>query len=208
MVHRREINGEELVLGNQGALFLNALTWWDHDTGSVWSQPTGEAILGPRVGDRLDLLPSTLTEWASWRRVHRGTLALDADAGLGGFSLDGMVIVVELAGEAVGYPIRDLRKTGVVNDEVGGAPIAVVLDPEDEQSWAVFSRQLSNRVVDLTLENGTLAERGGTGRWDPARGLVAQDPADPEILALLPGFTSFPGQFLDHFPHGEIRELP
>lgn len=48
MVHRRELDGAEIVFGNQGALYKDAMTWWDHDTGSVWSQPTGEAILGPR----------------------------------------------------------------------------------------------------------------------------------------------------------------
>ena len=51
MVHRRDLNGEVLMLGNQGALLGNAMTWWDHDTGSVWSQPLGEAVMGPRTGD-------------------------------------------------------------------------------------------------------------------------------------------------------------
>ena len=80
MVHRREIEGEEVVLGNQGALFKDAMTWWDHDTGSVWSQTRGEAILGPRSGYRLESLRFTVTVWASWRRDHPGTLALDADS--------------------------------------------------------------------------------------------------------------------------------
>ena len=43
MVHRRDLNGEVLVFGNQGALWGNAMTWWDHETGTVWSQPLGEA---------------------------------------------------------------------------------------------------------------------------------------------------------------------
>jgi hypothetical protein len=63
MVHRRDIDGRGVVFGNQGDLYMNAMTWWDHDTSSVWSQPTGEAILGPLKGERLELVPSTLTEW-------------------------------------------------------------------------------------------------------------------------------------------------
>jgi hypothetical protein len=45
MVHRRELNGTVLVLGNQGALWGNAMTWWDHGTGSIWSQPIVELEL-------------------------------------------------------------------------------------------------------------------------------------------------------------------
>ena len=79
MVHRREIKWEELIFGNQGALFRNAMTWWDHDTGSVWSQTLGEAILGPLAGKQLEPVPSTLTLWVAWRRVWPGTLVLAPD---------------------------------------------------------------------------------------------------------------------------------
>lgn len=50
MVHRRSINDQVIVFGNQGALWGNAMTMFDHETGSVWSQPLGEAILGPARG--------------------------------------------------------------------------------------------------------------------------------------------------------------
>ena len=79
MVHRRELNGTVLVLGNQGALWGNAMTWWDHNTGSIWSQPIGEAILGPLKGARLELFPSTLTTWQSWLEAHPESLATRRD---------------------------------------------------------------------------------------------------------------------------------
>lgn len=91
MVHRRAVDGEVLVFGNQGHLWRNAMTWYDHDTGSVWSQPLGEAIMGPLTGERLELLPSTLTTWASWRSDHPDSLALDAPGAASGFDLETMV---------------------------------------------------------------------------------------------------------------------
>lgn len=81
MVHRREIEGEELVFGNQGALFRIAMTWWDRGTGSVWSQAFCEAILGPLAGNQLEPVPSTLTLWVAWRRVWPGTLVPAPDSG-------------------------------------------------------------------------------------------------------------------------------
>lgn len=204
MVHRREIEGEEVVFGNQGALWSNAMTWWDHDTGSVWSQPLGEAIAGPRKGTRLELLPSTLTSWASWQASHPDTLALDSPAGRSGFDLARMVIVVELADEAVAYPVPELRRVGVANDIVAGLEIAVVIDPDGEDRWAVFSRRLDDRVVDLRTEGGRLVDLGTGTAWDPVLGWALDGPLEGKALDLLPGFTAFPEDFPIFWPEGRV----
>jgi hypothetical protein len=204
MVHRRELTRKVLVFGNQGDLYKNAMTWWDHDTGSVWSQPLGRAILGPRKGEELEVVPSTLTEWSSWRRAHPDTFALDADAGGAGFDLADMLIAVQLSGETKGYPVPLIRKEGVINDSVAGEPLAVVIHPDDPQQWAVFSRELDGRVVTLELRRGLLVDGDGGGRWDPATGLVAGNPSDPGILLELPAFTSFPSDFRNFYPDSAI----
>jgi hypothetical protein len=191
MVHRRELNGRELVFGNQGALYGNAMTWWDHDTGSIWSQPLGEAIAGPRTGETIELLPSQLTTWSAWRDAHPLTLALDAPDGRAGITLADTVIVVDLAGDAAAYPVEALREAGVANDIVGGAPIAVVIDPTDDNRWAVFSRTLDDRVVELELSDGQVVDRGTQTVWDPVRGIGLDGPLAGEILGLLPGIPAF-----------------
>jgi hypothetical protein len=63
MVHDRRVNGETFVFGNQGALFQNAMTWWDHQTQSVWSQVWGQAIAGPLKGTTLELIPASIVPW-------------------------------------------------------------------------------------------------------------------------------------------------
>lgn len=204
MVHRRELEGQELVLGNQGALWGNAMTWWDHDTGSVWSQPLGRAILGPREGEQFDLMSSTLTEWASWRARHPETLALDAPGGVSRFSLHRMVIVVDFGAEVVAYPVPDLRTAGVVNDVVAGTEIAVVIDPEDEQSWSVMARRLDDEVLTLAIEDSRLIDRETGTVWDPTRSIGLEGPLAGEALGLLPGFTAFPRDFDRFWPDGRV----
>ncbi len=199
MVHRREIDGSEIVLGNHGALWGNAMTWYDHETGSVWSQPIGEAILGPLKGAKLELLPSTLTRWGDWTDTHPDSFALDAPAVASGFALESMVIVVELNATSVAYPVERVREVEVVNSTVGGVPLAVRADPKGD-NWAVFSRQLNDRVVELGISNGLLAEVGGEGRWEPATGLASDGNGDN--LGLLPGFSSFPNDYVTFFGDG------
>jgi len=202
MVHRRELNGEELILGNQGALWGNAMTWWDHDTGSVWSQPIGEAILGPRKGERLELLPSTLSTWQGWRSAHPETLALDVNGFRSGFDLDDMAVVADLGTETVAYSIPALRDVGVVNDVIAGTEVAVVIDPDDPGRWAVFSRQLDSDVVDLEMSVEGLVDIATGTVFDPFLGVGRSGPLADQVLDKLPAFTSFPADYRTFFPDG------
>ena len=79
LAHERRLDSATPVFGNQGALYRGAMTWYDHATGSVWSQPLGAAIAGPQAGRRLALLPAQLTTWGQWRVAHPDTLALAED---------------------------------------------------------------------------------------------------------------------------------
>jgi hypothetical protein len=204
MVHRRELNGTVLTLGNQGALWGNAMTWWDHDTGSIWSQPLGEAILGPLKGARLELFPSTLTTWEAWLGAHPSSLALDVHAWRTAFDLEDMTIVVDLGTETVAYQIPALREVGVVNDVVADLEIAVVIDPDVPDRWAVFSRRLDSTVVELELTNEGLFDPVSGTVFDPFLGIGRSGPFADQTLDRLPGFTSFPDDYVTFFPDGRI----
>lgn len=201
MVHRREIDGQEIVLGNQGDLWNNALTFYDHGTGSIWSQPIGEAILGPLTGTRLELLPSTVTTWADWQTTNPDTWALDAPSGLSEVSPDELAVVVEVGDTSAAFPIPDLRPAGVANAEVDGVPVAVVVD-EESGLWRAYFRRLDDRVVELAAEGGVLVEVDGPGRWRPADGLGIDGTA--QTLDRFPASTSFPADYRVFHPDGSI----
>ncbi len=78
-MHDRRIEGKAHVFGNFGKLYLKAMTWWDHETGSVWSQPLGQALKGPYKGTRLEMIPVAVLPWKSWRNEHPDTLVLKVD---------------------------------------------------------------------------------------------------------------------------------
>lgn len=204
MVHRREVNGEALVFGVHGALLGNAMTWWDHDTGSIWTQPTGEAIAGPRAGETVDLLPSQFTSWRAWRDAHPNTLALDVPAGPSSFDLTDFLIVVDFTEEAKGYSIPDLRQVGVVNDVVAGVPVAVVSDPANLTRWSVYSRTVAGEVREFDMIAGELVDRETGTSFTAARGIGLEGPLADEILDQVAAFTSFPDDFPTFWPDGEI----
>ncbi len=204
MVHRRELEGRTLIFGVHGALWGNAMTWWDHETGSIWSQPLGEAIAGPLKGARLEAYPVTFTTWDAWVEAHPETVALDAPAGLSGFTLEELVIVVDFGTEAVAYPVQEVQRFGVINDVVAGLEIVVVSDPADPQRWSVFSRRLDDEVVELEVEDGRIVDVRTGSVWDPVRGLARSGPLSGDILDTMPGFTSFPKDFDTFWPEGRL----
>ena len=204
MVHRRQVEGQTILFGVQGALLGNAMTFWDHDTGSVWSQPTGEAVAGPRKGTRLEAFPVSFTTWEAWRKSHPETLALAVPAGESGFDLDNMAIVLDLAGDAVAYEYPDLVAAGVVNDTVAEVEVAVVVDRNAPDRWETFSRRLDERVVTLAWSADQLVDVETGSVWDPARGIAVTGPLAGESLAILPGFTIFPDDFDTFWPEGRV----
>lgn len=180
------------------------MTWFDHDTGSVWSQPLGEAILGPATGTTLAVLPSTLTTWGDWKQLHPNTLALDAPAGEARTSLARMSIVVTFDDDSAAYPVKDLDQ--VVNDSVDGAPIAVVLDTIDTDSWTVFSRTLDDGIlVNLEFtEDGSLVDTVSGTTFHITRGTGIAGPLKDQVLDQLPAFTSFTKDYFTFYPEGRI----
>ncbi len=204
MVHRRQVEGETLVFGIHGALWGNAMTWWDHDTGSIWSQPLGEAIAGPRKGQQLELLPVSFSTWSAWREAHPETLALDAPAGRTRFDLEDFYIVVDFTSEAVAYPVEDLHRQMVINDQVAGLEVAIVSDPADQQRWQVFSRRLDEAVLTLEFDDGQLLDTETGTAWDPVTGIATDGPRRGEILDILPALTSFPRDFGTFWPDGIV----
>jgi hypothetical protein len=170
----------------------------------VWSQPIGEAILGPRKGEKLELLPSTLTTWEAWKTAHPDTLALDAPGRRSGFDLARMAVVIDLGTEAVAYSIPRLREVGVVNDVIAGLEVAVVIDPDDPNRWVAFSRRLDNEVVVLDIGPDGLFDVTTGTTFDPFLGLGRVGPLSDQNLSRLPAFTSFPEDYVTFFPGQRI----
>lgn len=60
---------------------MNALVMYDHQTDSLWSHFTGDAVQGEFKGTRLELLPAMQTTWGQWTELHPDTLLLDKFGG-------------------------------------------------------------------------------------------------------------------------------
>lgn len=77
------VKGVHHVLGTSGFLYRSNKLMYDHATKSLWSTLTGTPVVGPLVGQGIELktLHLVTTTWKEWRRRHPRTLVLSLDTG-------------------------------------------------------------------------------------------------------------------------------
>lgn len=204
-MHDRTIDGEVHVFGNAGALFMNAMTWYDHKTHSIWSQPWGRAIEGPYKGVELFLLPSQLTTWRSWREEHPGTLLMANDLDSIGFyrqrfSRD-FVIGLVLGGESKAYYFDDVSAEGVINDQFGGFPVVLWAG---EDNFHAYLRKVDDQVLTFDLAGEYLVDRETESRWGITTGLATEGPLKGQSLQPVPSSSAYDWAWTDFYPESEF----
>lgn len=186
---------------------MNAMTWYDHETRSIWSQPWGRAIQGPLKGVELKLLPFQLTTWESWRREHPKSLAMinEVDRFLGGrqkFDPD-FVIGLAIAGLSKAYYFTDVREVGVVNDQIGDIPILVWAQDEN---FHAYVRQVADRILTFSMLGENIVDQETGSVWDVSRGIALEGPLSGESLQPVPSLSSYDWAWEDFYPDSEFYQ--
>ena len=151
---------------------MNALVMYDHQTDTLWSHFTGDAVQGQFKGDKLQILPALHTTWGQWLALHPDTVALDK---FGYGSRDGytsyydsnqtgiigetvrddrlapktLVAAVSIGDQHRAYSVGDLREQSVVNDTLADVPLLVVYHAGSATS-AVFEREVDGALLEFT----------------------------------------------------------
>ena len=184
---------------------MNAMTWYDHKTESIWSQPWGRAIKGELKGLELFLLPSQLTTWGQWKAAYPNTLVMTnvyyKFGGKGDGFNSNFVIGLVLGEDAKAYYFLDVQKEGIINDMLGEIPVLVWASDEIYQA---YSRKVDGRTLTFFLENGTLIDKETGTTWDATRGLAVGGPLKGKSLQPIPTLSSYDWAWRDFYPNTEF----
>ncbi|MEM9596755.1 MAG: DUF3179 domain-containing protein [Acidobacteriota bacterium] len=229
-------DGRTFRFGTSGLLYRSNKLMLERESRSLWSNLTGEPVVGPQVGSGLQLeyVPHTRTTWADWKRRHPETLVVKIDRDLKevarkhGFDYR--------PGEAderrrnVSFPVwkkNDVlpREEEVYALRLDGAAKAYPL--ETLLKTGIVNDTVGDRPVVLVADDGTGAvrayERGnlefqgdgevlvGTGgvRYRVEEGRLAPVDAEAgEPLRRLPGHFAFWFGWYAFFPRTEVWEGP
>lgn len=202
-MYAAEVDGQRLTF-HAHAVWRRNMIMRDRETGSLWQQATGRALIGPLAGHELRVLPATRTRWDQWLPRHpetvipvppaewEGMLSLAATERLlvratdlaappgrtapdRRLPWDEPVLGIGAGGEALAVPLRRLPRSSLLHTTVGGQPILVVRRPRSDEV-AVYERPEGRR---FELVEGAL--RSGTEVWK-----LDGQPEDPTLPALEP----------------------
>ena len=106
----------------------------DEQTRSLWSHILGEARQGDLKGTRLETVPSVITDWATWRAARPDSTVVNLSRTEHQYRRSiyarpsEFVIGMTKNGAVKAWPYDELLQQPVVNDELGGVPLAVFYD--------------------------------------------------------------------------------
>jgi len=223
--------GGAYTFGTSGLLYRSNKLMFDRQSWSLWSNLTGEAVIGrAALGERrLPMLPMTLTTWGAWLERHpeTTTLALEqpggagfdyrpgaADRARGGVSFpvwlknDALkdkdeIYALVIDGRPKAYPMDRLLAEGVVNDRIGERNLVLVAE---RGSGAV--RAYERGELTFALSGDQLTDDQGNAWLITEHALVpaAGDPAAG--LARLPGHVAYWFGWYAFYPQTEIYGVP
>ena len=186
---------------------MRAMTWYDHETQSIWSQPWGMAIAGSFDGTRLQQIPAGIVPWDAWLEEHPNTLVLKTESGFFGprrqHFKDGFVIGIALGEAAKAYPFTRASDEGVVNDLIGPFPVVVLADKETKSVYS-YVRKGGDQVLEFMLQDGILIDVQTGSSWDVARGIAIDGPLRGEVLQGVPYSSAYDWAWEDFYPHSDF----
>ena len=205
-----------LTFGNQRALYMTAMTWWDHETESIWSQPWGTSIAGPLFDTALTLIPTSIVPWSTWLSEHPETTVLadqierKPQTIVGG--RDDFVIGVALGDSATAYRYELASRERVINDQVGLHPVAVFVEPET-RNIKVYLRRPVGVSAGVSTPSELRFERDDDGRvidvetgsvWNISCGTAIEGELKGALIQQIPYVSSYDWAWLDFFPHTAV----
>ena len=186
---------------------MNAMTWFDHETESIWSQPVGLSFRGPLQGTKLELLPFHLTTWSNWFENYPESLVMINDVNRLGNTRQGFrpdyVVALVLDETARAFYYEDVAEVRVINDNLAGTPVVVWAEDND---FTAYVRQVGDQILTFTSGGDQIKDLETGSVWDLRRGLAKEGPLAGEGLQPVPSLSSYDWAFEDFYPDGKFYQ--
>ena len=220
-------NGSRYTFATSGLLYRSNKLMFDRESYSLWSNLTGEPVIGrlARGTIQLEVLPMTRTTWKAWSERHPRTTVVARDAFDGdrwGFDYrpgkanekrrgvsfpvwledskldrNDEVYALVIDGVSKAYPLEQILELGLVHDRIGERAVVLVADAK---SGAV---RVYERGADQQFEAQAEGLRDQQGRlYRLEEGQLVGDGLEP--LARVPGHISFWFGWYAFYPDTEL----
>jgi hypothetical protein len=190
-------------------LWNRSLVMYDKETQSLWSHLLGQAMHGPLKGKKLEQLPSVMTDWRTWSKLHpEGTVVM-----LSRTSKEyrsefyrapaQFVLGIAAEGKAKAWGFGELGKAPALNDEWDKRPVLVAFDKASVTA-RLYDRKLDKQVLTFQMADGKLTDKETQSTWEPVTGRAVAGPLQGKYLTALPAVVSYRQAWLQFHPRSEM----
>ena len=232
LVWSRLLDGRTLYFRLAGINNGNALMR-DVQTNSIWQQSTGQAIFGPLKGKQLALIHSDELTFALWRKERSEGLVLQPDVPYvsdyelkdweqhvektrtvvdtrkSGIAPHELMLGVTTAGQSKAYPIKSILAARLIQDQIAGVPILIVVGP-DKSSIRVFKARLAESPMtfvstlgDSSTPETVMQDAETSGKWNFA-GCAISGTFSGKCLAPVDANKDYWFDWMNHHPDASV----
>lgn len=211
-MYASRVGERKLTFAVSGKLWNRSLVMIDSETKTLWSHILGEAMEGSLKGQQLNLLPSVITDWNSWRRDHPETTVLNmsrtADRFRVEFIKNPAQFVYGMAdGDARAWPLDQLQQQPLVNDQFADEPVLVLFDSATATARA-FQRRVGDRTLEFVSREGTLFDKQTGTQWHGATGAAVAGPLKGQSLTPALAIISYTKAWTTFHPETTLWQAP
>lgn len=178
-------------------LWNRSLVMIDSETDSLWSHLLGEAMQGELKGVQMEVLPSLMTDWGTWRKLHPETSVVMLKRTSKRFNREfyktgkhRFVLGYASGEDAVAWPFEALEKQPAINDNLGDTALLVVFDSPSSTAF-LYDRRLTDRTLSFGMHDGKLLDNETKSTWNAHTGQATAGPLKGQQLKPLAGVVSF-----------------
>jgi hypothetical protein len=230
LVWNRAVAGKTLYFRLAGINNGNALLR-DQQTGSIWQQSTGEAIFGPLKGQHLQIVPSNELSFALWRseQPHGQVLRPDpaylpeydpkdwekhialthvvVDTRASGIDPHRLMLGVTVKGQNKAYPLDILLREKLIEDEIAGAPILLMVGPDGASIRTFEASADTGKPITFVSNDTTVKDAETASTWN-FQGCAVSGPMTGRCLTEVESHKDYWFDWVNHHPatavfHGE-----
>ncbi len=217
IVYDRQQDDKVLTFFGSGLVWEQTLLLQDQSSGSLWSQLLGKAMEGERKGQTLQVIPTVLTDWRSWKEKNPLTSVMTLSPMTHFYNSDcyngrlGKYLIgtKQPGHRPMAWRFDQLVHEPVLNDSYAGQPIVVVFQ-EKTGSATIFGRQLDGETLIFDQHELGISDRQSQSVWDPLTGVAISGPRQGQQLQVQIAIPSFSGPWDQFHTDSEywIVDLP
>lgn len=208
-MYASEVDGKKLTFFVSGKLWGRSLVMGDQETGSEWSHILGRAQAGPLTGKELTIIPSSMTNWESWRAANPQTTVTMMGRSAHSFQTEmlqrAQAFGVGLAhqGQARIWRFDLLKEQPLVNDQLEDLSLLVHFDTSSS-SPLVWDRQFRDQTLKFEINGGNVQDIQSGSTWNMQTGIATTGKMKGSQLTPVPAIVTFCSAWKRFHPNSSV----